>query len=235
MARKVDPNDIIEDFRADLERVRLILSDLIDLIDKDRLLKEIALDTFLRAAVSFETFRSDWHIAAINRDPTVFEKTLSKSLRGTVAGGRDYRGAADFIELAIGKNPSIAVIRAIVDPLGRNVAFGNTDEWVKRAKRELAPRYVARVKALTDQDMTIVTAVIATRNCIAHRSSGSVREMNAALQRLPAGLRRPINDVSVKGIGAYLWASPPGQGAARATRFLGELGRVATVLQVTKP
>jgi hypothetical protein len=233
MARKAEPNDIIEDFRADLEKVRLNLRELIGLIKQDRLLKEIAIDTFLRAAVSFETFRSDWHIAAINRDAAVFAKTLTKSIKGTVAGGRDYRGASDFVEPAIGKNPSVAVIRTIVDPLGRNVSFGKTDEWVKRAKRELAPRYVARVRALTDQDMAIITAVIATRNCISHRSSGSVREMNAALQRLPAGLRRPVNDVSVKGIGAYPWASPPGQNAARATRFLTELRRIASVLQVT--
>ena len=233
VARKIDPNEIVDEFRDDLETVRNTFAVLIELTNEEPLLTELSIDTFVRAAVAFETFRSDWHIAAINRDAAVFLKSLSKSIRSTVAGARDYRGAADLVQVGIVKNPSVAVIRNIVDPLGRNVAFGDTNGWKKRADRELAPRYTARVRALTAGDLTIITAVIAIRNCIAHHSAGSVTEMNGALQRLPAGLRKPTNRVSVKGIGAYLWAAPPGQTRARTTHFIRELRRIASILKIS--
>lgn len=66
MARKADPNDVVDDFQRFLGAARLNFASIVgELAGKSKLQKEASIDAFLRAAVGFETFRSDWHIAAI--------------------------------------------------------------------------------------------------------------------------------------------------------------------------
>jgi hypothetical protein len=226
----MDPNDVIEDFAEVIASLQATYDALLGAARTDALKKQVSVDVFLRAAVSFESFRSEWHIAAINQDASRFRECVQTSIRGTVSGAREYRGAAPRIVLDIPRYPSVAVIREIVDPLGRNVAFGDVAGWKARARRELVDKYANRVLALTDRRASLINSTVAIRNCIAHRSASSLREMNDALVRLPAGMRRARNKVSIPGIGAYLYASPPGSPSARTAFFYGTLGAIAQSL-----
>src|SRR5437870_5401495 len=129
----MDPNDVIDDFAEVIDSLRDTYDVLLIAGGTDALKKQVSVDVFLRAAVGFESFRSEWHIAAINQDATRFRECVQESIRGTVSGAREYRGAAPRIVLDVPRYPSVAVIRAIVDPLGRNVAFGDAAGWKVRA------------------------------------------------------------------------------------------------------
>jgi hypothetical protein len=230
MARKADPNDVIDEFQAFLDATRTNFGRIVQRLNgRPKLQKEASIDAFLRAAVGFETFRSDWHIAAINRDASVFGKTMRESIKSTVKSARDYRGASDLISVSLKKHPSVKVIRTIVDPLGRNVAF--PDGWDKRCDRELASPYRDRVIGLSAQRVAVVDAVTAIRNAIAHRSPGSVATMNDTVNLLPAGLRRGVRRIRLSGLGSYLWASPRGRPEARVELFSDALKDVAEALR----
>jgi len=233
MARKADPNDVIDDFQRQLRLSLINWGRTVTRLGPKRngLRKEASIDAFLRAAVGFETFRSDWHIAAINRDASVFSKAVQLTVRTMVAGTRgDYRGAADFVTLVVPKHPNVNLIRAIVDPLGKNITFQD-GSWERRADRELASPYREKVRGLTDKQKHLIDAVAAIRNAIAHRSMGSVAEMNSKLLLLPAGLHRGINRIQISGLGSYLWASAPGRSAARVELFFRSLRNIAESLR----
>jgi hypothetical protein len=230
VSRKADPNDVIDEFQAYLTSSRRNFGRIVRRLNRTpKLQKEASIDAFLRAAVGFETFRSDWHIAAINRDASVFAKTMRDSIKATVKSARDYRGGADLISISLPRHPSVKVIRGVVDPLGRNVAF--PDGWEKRCERELASPYKEKVTAMTTQHEAVVAAVVSIRNAIAHRSPWSVAEMNTAIQVLPAGLRRGMRRIRLAGLGSYLWASPRGHAEARVELFYAALTDVAEALR----
>jgi hypothetical protein len=227
----MNPNDVIDDFVAVLEQSEKTFRDLLGAAPNDALRKQISIDVFLRVAVGFESFRSEWHIAAINQDASKFREAVQTSLRKSAAGAWEYRGAADLVSVDLPRYPSVGAIRSIVDPLGRNVTFGDAAGWKKRSRTELVDRYADRVFALTDVRMRIIDATVSIRNCIAHRSSSALAGMNAALAPLPTGWRRQQNAVSLAGIGAFLYASPPGRSSARTAFFYGSLLSIAQSLR----
>ncbi len=104
---------------------------------------------------------------------------------------------------------SVAAIERLLDPLGRNISFG--DKWVDRARNELAPRFAAKVTALSPPDLRLLVAAEKVRNAIAHQSRSSIGEMNTALVVLDAVTDADLirgNNIRPTGIAPYLHAAP---------------------------
>jgi hypothetical protein len=157
MARKRDPNDEVDRFvtAADAsldvwERTQRALeaSDL-------ELRKVVSLDAFVRIAVDWEGFRSRWHIAAINRDSSAYRADVERRFRASIKSGR-FGELDPFIHLALPAQLSVATIHELLDPLGRNISFG--DKWTDRATAELPTQYAAKVVALSPADLLLVSA-----------------------------------------------------------------------------
>jgi hypothetical protein len=210
MARKRDPDDEVDRFTAAVgaslvvwERTQgaLEASDL-------ELRKVVSLDAFVRIAVSWEGFRSRWHIAAINRDSSAYRADVETRFRASIKGSR-FGDLEPFVHLALPAQLSVATVQRLLDPLGRNISFG--DKWTDRARAELSAQYASKVLTLAPADLLLVSACEKIRNAIVHRSSGSVDEMNTALvvldRTVDADLVR-TSRVTGAGIAAYLHARP---------------------------
>lgn len=210
MARTSDPNDEVDRFVATVgasldvwERTQRALQ------SSDLALRKVAsLDAFLRLAVGWEVFRSQWHMAAINRDSSAYRLDVERRFRASIRSGR-FGELDPFLHVVLPAQLSVATVRRLLDPLGRNISFG--DNWTDRARAELAAIYAATVLSLSSADLRLVTACEKIRNAIVHRSPSSVDEMNTALVVLDpvvdADLAR-TNRVTGTGIGAYLHARP---------------------------
>jgi hypothetical protein len=210
MARTRDPDDEIDRFvdavDASLDlwartQNALVTSDL-------KLRKVASLDAFVRVAVEWEKFRSRWHIAAINRDSSTYRVGIEKRFRESTKSGR-FKELEPFVHVQLPPQLSIATIQQLLDPLGRNISFG--EKWTDRAREELATQYATKILSLSPADLLLVTASEKIRNAIVHRSTSSVSEMNTGLlvldKTIDADLVR-TNEVSETGISAYLHAQP---------------------------
>jgi hypothetical protein len=210
VARTRDPNGVIDQFKSLVDRSRDIWQRTQQaLVNADSdLRKSSSLDAFVRVAVAWEVFRSDWHVAAINRDITTYRSSVAARFQQSVKAGK-FSQLEPFVQLGFPAHLSVAVVRQLVDPLERNISFG--DNWVDRARSDLAATYAAKVAALLPADLLLVAASEKLRNAIAHRSANAVNEMNSALVVLDpttdADLVRTTR-VSAQGISAYLHALP---------------------------
>ncbi len=131
MARKRDPDDEVDHFVAAVgasldvwERTQgaLTASDL-------ELRKVASLDAFVRVAVEWEGFRSRWHIAVINRDSSAYRADVETRFRASIKGGR-FGELEPFVHLALPAQLSVATVQRLLDPVGRNISFG--DKWTGR-------------------------------------------------------------------------------------------------------
>lgn len=210
MARKRDPNDEVSHFVAavgsSLDLWRRTQS---ALASSDLNLRKVAsLDAFVRIAVEWEGFRSRWHIATINRDSSAYRADLERRFRASIKDGR-FGGLEPFVHVTLPRQLSVATVQRLLDPLDRNISFG--DKWTDRARAELATQYAAKVQSMSPADLLLVTACEKVRNAIVHRSPSSVNEMNTALVVLDPTVDADLvrtNKVSATGIAAYLHAQP---------------------------
>lgn len=229
--RKRNPNDVIDDFQdllaTSLANWRLMCAQ----VSGNDLRKNASVDTFLNAAIGWESFLSDWHIAAINRDSTNFVASLTARVEQSVTGS--WPGLKGRLSVSIPKHPSLDLIREIVDPEGGNLSFGKKGRWTERAKSDLADPYKTNVLAVPATDQQLILAVVTIRDCISHRSQKSSDAMNdalAQLKRADAELRRGTVRVTPSGIGAYLHAVAAG--TRRVERYHHRLDHIAESLRV---
>jgi hypothetical protein len=213
MARTRDPNDEVDHFAATVgssldlwERTQRALE------SSDLELRKVAsLDAFVRVAVGWEGFRSRWHIAAINRDSSAYRADLESRFRASIKG-KGFGGLEPFVHVALPVQLSVATVQRLLDPLGRNISFG--DKWTDRARAELATQYAVKVQSLSPADLRLVAACEKIRNAVVHRSPSSVDEMNTALVVLDPTVDMELvrtSKVSAAGIAAYLHARPQSQ------------------------
>jgi hypothetical protein len=111
------------------------------------------------------------------------------------------------VQVVIPRQLDLARVRDLLDPMGRNISFG--DHWADAARDQLIPRFALKVTSLPPADFRLVSACEKLRNAIVHRSAASVAEMNDALLVLDpapdADLVRSSR-VSAEGMAAYLHA-----------------------------
>lgn len=112
-------------------------------------------------------------------DPSSYYRTtVARRLRESIRGGR-FAQLEPYIHLSLPTQLSVGTVETLLDPLGRNISFG--DNWADRAREELAPPYGPKVTSLPPTDLLVVSACEKLRNAIAHMSSHAVDELNSAL------------------------------------------------------
>jgi hypothetical protein len=229
--RKQNPNDVVDDFKDLIAASLLTWTQMCAQISGNELRKNASVDAFLNAAIGWESFLSDWHIAAINRDSGPFVGDLQTRIEQSVVGR--WPGVGGRISLSIPTHPSLELVRELIDPEGGNISFGGRNKWRDRVQRELNDPYRARVLALSDRDHHLIAAVVAIRDCVAHRSKKSSDAMNSALTNLAhadRALRRAQARVQPSGIGAYLYAQATGE--RRIERYHRRLSDIGESLRV---
>jgi hypothetical protein len=245
---KRDPNRDIDDFLADLKNIQgrwIATFDVLREADlpsdaRERLLKESCVDAFLRAAVSFEGFRSDWHITAIHRKSRKFTARLEERFRSRLQGDDALKGASAYASMRIPGHLSLSATRRLADPVGRNISLKSSGKrtWADRAAAELEEPFCSAVRSLPSADWKLMTAIDAVRNHLAHRSLDSVEHMNSALTALDAtrdpGLRAGgTYRVRTGGVPRYLWAYAEGNdGLCRLVVYYDRMRDIVNALRV---
>lgn len=227
--RKRKPNDLVDQFRAEITTAR---SDRLGLIAGATrpLAQRATMDAFTRVAVAFERFRSDWHIAAIARDATTFKQSQLTRVESALTETK-RAVLIPYIRVELPPHPTLAQVEELLDASGGNISLPSIDEWKKRAKSHLAPDWEVKVRGIPWAEAQIADALIKTRNAASHQSTRAVDEMNDALTNLThpvihKGLARPKHRVSVTGIPGYLHGAQAGQ-PPRVEAFLDSLDRLA--------
>lgn len=234
MARKRDPNDVIDAFQHELAKSLALWGEVRAHVGPaGDIAKRIAVDAFTRAAVGFEGFRSDWHIAAINRDSTEFKAFLTAKIERVAVGA--YPNIAGKIEVNLPRHPKLEEITELLDPRGRNVSLPDFKAWKERTSEHLVDPWRTQVMSLPTADGRLIDGVVAVRNLLAHESRDASDTMNRALGKLTAGhdphLRRVgTRRITPSGIGSYLNAIKAGQ--PRVERYYGRLDEIVEKLRV---
>lgn len=229
--RKKNPNDVVDDFQTLLSDSLAHWGATCSQVTRNDLRRNASASAFLNAAIGLETFRSDWHIAAVNRDSAAFVANLQSRIEQSVQGR--WPGVGGRVTLSLPDHPSLELLHDLLDPEGGNLAFGDRDKWRDRAQRELGNPYRAAVLSLSDRDHQLVATVVAIRDCISHRSRKSSDSMNSALADLAhadRALRRDQSRVRPSGIGAYLFANA--SGTRRVERYHARLTEIAEAMRV---
>jgi hypothetical protein len=228
--RKKDPNDVVDDFGELAKDSLLTWQQMCNQLGDAGLKKNASVDAFLNVVIGWESFLSDWHIAAINRDSSAFTAEAEQWIKRRIA---ERPALAPLLSLAIPKHPDLALVRDLLDPTGRNIALWPKAKWIERATKELVDPYRAKVTAVSDRDHKLIDAAVQVRNCVAHRSRAATVAMNDALVKLSGGdgaLRRGARSVGPAGIGHYLFASASGE--RRVQTYHLRLGEIAETLRV---
>jgi hypothetical protein len=190
----------------------------------ERLLAE---QCVLSIAVRWEAFIHDLIIAYIEDRPD----TCIAFHKGKVTQSVEakHKGFSAWVTVTV-PNPLTRVqIEAMLDPEGRNVSAESADTLAQKANNLLAAAY-ARKFSLSAADGRFLDLVIAVRNYLSHRSSGSMTILRKRLTELStADAASPLNG-TVNSVAIYLNARPPGAAHCRAKLIGHNLSAVAAKL-----
>jgi hypothetical protein len=184
-------------------------------VDARRLLAE---NSFLRLAIGWDVFVSDWFIGCASHDTTRFRRTLESRMLPdlqsvlTKSVLQAHLPKAQPPTSTLARQPGLKVVRDLLDPAGRNLEFDSLQRLIQEAADKLAPRYAKRAASLPAMGMAdVIEPTIKIRNAIGHRSPKSVTEMYERIRAIAAipALRKP--SVSKDGVGTYLAASIAGR------------------------
>ncbi len=195
--RKVDPKGVRDDFVQAVQGVQVLTVLIEDAPGAPRQVAELQL---LSAAVLWEGFLTDLFVAYVNGDSERFTQDLKERIARSVKA-KFGETAAALTEVKLGKHLDRQTVAALLDPDGRNVAFGSAAEVVEVARRRLPKEAAGRFEALTPAERAAIDAWTAIRHFVAHRSQAAEDKMNEALAvpALPPQLRRGKNRVNSAG------------------------------------
>lgn len=101
--RKSDPDGVVESFIGGARESATELQDVLAALQVAgvglKIRQGVAQDTFLRTAVQFEVFKSDWIIAAVNRQPERFRTHLISQVHSRVGSSSDLKPVTDRVRL----------------------------------------------------------------------------------------------------------------------------------------
>jgi len=231
--RKANPNDVIDTF---VQTTSAALSDwqAIDSAVGDlRLRRRVASDAFLALAVAWETFLSQWLVAAVNRDSSTAVTYLSGRLRNHAL--EELRVPNTHVSAAlITKNHfTLALVRQLLDPHDNNVVLREHGELKQFASRWLAGDFSSRLSGISSYQFKPVLAARLVRNALAHQSESALKRANDELRKstVPAALRVTTSrELSVDGWRRYLLSIT--SATPRIAVFHTELRATANLLRV---
>jgi hypothetical protein len=176
----------------------------------ERLLAE---QCVLSIAVRWEAFIHDLILAYIEDRPDTCIAFHRRKVTQSVEA--KHKGFGAWITVNV-PNPLTRVqIEAMLDPEGRNVSAESADTLAQKANNLLAAAH-ARKFSLIAADGRFLDLVIAVRNYLSHRSSGSMAILRKRLAELNlADAGSPLNG-AVNSVAVYLNARPVGADHCRA-------------------
>lgn len=183
--RKIKPESVVDDFKVQLvelnnyfERVQTAT------VGTPTEVKDISLlaeQSFVTAAVAFESFVSDLFVAFINRDSSKLQSEYESRIKESVKT-KFAQWHADQLKFAAVKHLSVDQILEIMDKDGRNITFQTASKMKSEASAWLHKDFADLFKSLTDKDESVVDCVKAVRDFIAHRSDSAKDRMNDELK-----------------------------------------------------
>lgn len=231
--KKVDPNKVVDRFQtAVADSLKSWMTVDTALAGQPVATRRIATtDAFVRLAVTWESFLSNWWIAAINRDPTTFVSRLDKRLREIAAAEMGLQAGDLSTALVARSHLTVEDVRRLADPNGENLVFRSRTDLRRAAERDLAANYRARVTAITSGAWQVADLTRLCRNALVHQSQRALAEINTKLVEPTTkpdfrwtGSRR----LDVRGLRRYL-RTP--EGDPRIVTFHNELTALAAVLK----
>lgn len=228
--RKINPADVRADFASGLADLLNFYRATRALISSDRDRSVLAESALMGIAVLWEGFVSDLLIAYINRDSAKFAVHLKNALEAPMSS-KQKNIYSKYALLTVPTHISRADIVSFLDEYGNNITFRNFAELKSQAKLWLTTANVTQINTRTTAQASVVNALIAIRNHLAHRSNRSLDAMNDALNvgaLHGTGLRRGVN--RVQHIGGYLKANVPGGNASRLEAIFRQIGAIAAAL-----
>jgi hypothetical protein len=210
--RKIKPSDVIDDFKSQIDE----LSEYFGRVDaaiagtttRQKDISLLAEQSFVTAAVAFESFLSDLFVAFINRNPsklqTEYESRIKESVKTKY--GQWHSSQVKFVGV---KHLSVDQISEIMDKDSRNITFSSAATMKAEASAWLPKDFANLFKKLSTHDEAAIDCVKAVRDFIAHRSDSAKDRMNDELKRV--GTVPPNKDLGrgaqkVHYIGSFLKA-----------------------------
>lgn len=182
--RKIKPEEVIDDFIKQLvelndyyQRIRSATA------GTETELKDIGLlseQSFVTAAVAFESFLSDLFVAFINRDSSKLQSEYEARIKASVKD-KFSQWHAEQLRFASAKHLSVERILEIMDKDGRNITFSSAAKLKADAGAWLHKDHADLFKNLKTHDESVVDCVKAVRDFIAHRSDSAKNRMNEEL------------------------------------------------------
>lgn len=235
--RKVDPNSVIDDFKAQVATAEAEWKQIHDALPAKpvALRRKVSSDVLLTLAVAWESFLSDWWVGAINRDASVFLATTETKLRDAAKESFGLEQADLPPKLVSRKHLSVKEVHRRLDPSERNVVIHGHQKRQGRADAELAGDYAVRAKAITAADWQTVECARTIRNLLAHRSESARDALDTEIRQgnLDAALRWTGNrKLSVAGAMRHLATKRPADTNPRVALFHTKLSDLAEKLRV---
>lgn len=197
---------------------------------KDSDQSTLAEHCLLTAAVAWEGFISDILIAYINVDASRFKTHLEASFDKHIkTQEKQNRIFTRFGKLQFPMHLSKADVQSLANSSGNNITFPNFSELEKKASIFLVQAHADKFTKLSKPQKSIIDAVIALRNHVAHRSERSLKAMNEALasgELHTTGIKRNSN--KFHNVGAWLKAKPVGRSEPRLLTILASLEVIGT-------
>ena len=211
------PAQIVANFQQQIttaltnyEQLVAAVSALPQRLTMERLLAE---QCVLTIAVQWEAFIHDLIIAYIEDKPDTCIAFHRNKVTQSVKD--KHKGFSAWVTVTI-PNPLTRIqIEEMLDPEGRNVSAESANTLTKKANELLAATH-AKKFSLTSVDGGILDFVIALRNYLSHRSSGSLKVLKKRLSDL--GTADPASNMigTLTNVATYLNARPPGLLDSRA-------------------
>jgi hypothetical protein len=185
--RKINPADVIDDFKSQLDELSSYFDRVAAAIagtqSEQSDLSLLAEQTFVSAAVAFESFVSDLFVAFINRDSSKLQSEYESRIKESVKS-KFAQWHADQLKFSTVKHLSVDQIIEIMDKDGRNISFPTAAKMKAETAAWLLKDYADLFKNLTANDEAVVDCMKAVRDFIAHRSDSAKDRMNDELQKI---------------------------------------------------
>jgi|ERR1019366_2341018 hypothetical protein len=195
---------------------------------KQKSLESLLAEQFvLGLAVLWEAFIHDLIVAYIeDRSDVCIRFHRDKVTQSIEAKNKAF---SKWVVIEVPPSLTREQIELMLDPEGWNITADSAETLAKRANQLLSAPHAIKF-SLADSDRKFVDLLIAIRNYLSHRSSGSLVIMKQRIKELQkVDATSPLNG-TVTTVGAYLKARPAGVGLSRANIIGNNLGAVAAKL-----
>jgi hypothetical protein len=187
----------------------------------------LAEQALVSLAVSFETFTSDLVVALICKDPELYLRDLSESMKKSLLTARYSHFQIQHLIIGSPKTPSVSNLRQLIMADGDNLAFPEAKQLRDFLTKTVRPKYVFMIDK---EDEFFIDFIKVLRNACAHHSQSSMGVLNGRLKQArddPKIKDTPIcralsqtANLSANNVGAYLKKRAPGQGQKPRLEFI---------------